>query len=436
MPTLYHKSVMRVHPISVNSCKVSIHEILQDYPTRPRGGRNYDKLSDMKIEAHKKIWIVLALKAASGREMLSGILSFISGKHDWEIELDIHPEAVTPARVRELASGSVNGAILTLPCPPAALRALAATKIPVVCVNIQNDALATRTAPTRFVWTDNAAIGNAAAEHLLACSDPASFAFVGLQENDWSSARGRGFAAVLDRARKKAAHFPLTHCPPTAQEAKALRDFLKALPKPAAVFTAYDDISLAVMKAARAAKLKVPGDVAILGTDDTVNIVEPFGLSSIRLDFPQFGHRAATLLHRMLRGQSPSVEPVSIDALTVVRRKSTRIKTKAPSLSDEIKSHLKENATAADCSAQSIAEHFGLSRSTIEHRFREAEGISLYQAIIDARLNAAARRLKASPRRPLAEIAASCGFASADHFSRLYKSRFGAAPRAKNFRGT
>ncbi len=386
----------------------------------------------MKVESRKKVWVVLTLDKTSGRETLSGILEFLSDKHDWDMELDLHPDRITPKRVKDLVKDGVNGVILSMPCPPRAQAALAATALPIVCVNVQDDALAARAAPTRFVWTDNAAIGNAAAAHLLACGGFASYAFLGQNGQSWSDARGRGFSAVLSRAGHRAIRFGVDDHQPTPRESAGLREFLAALPKPAAVFAAYDELAFhCIVKVARKLKIRIPEQLAVVGADNTENIVEPTSLSSVRLAHAERGHRAAAALHRMLQGRSASPEPINIAPLDVdvVQRRSTRVNPDAHTLAREIRQFIDRHALTDDCSAEAIAAHFGVSRSTVEHRFRAAEGVSLHRAVLDVRLDAAAEKIAKSPRTPLSKIAAACGFSSADHLSRLFKAHRGATPR-------
>ncbi len=383
----------------------------------------------MNIKTRKKIWVIIVLNQTSGHKMLAGFLDFLAGKHDWDLEIDTHPGKISPARVRELVRKGLDGVVLTMPLRPETQAALAATDVPIVCVGVRGDALATRTAPTRFVWADDAAIGNAAAEHLLACGTFASYAFLGLKNENWSRARANGFAAVLSRRGKKPERRTFAAFPPTAEEAADLRRFLHDIPKPAALFAAYDELSLAALKAAQAMKIKTPAELAVAGVDNVEQIVEPHGLTSIRLAPAAFGFRAAATLHRLLSGKKVSDEPITIDSLEIVRRKSTRTDPDRLSLIADIENYIDAHSCEATCTAETIAAHLGLSRSTVEHRYREAKKRSLHHAVLNARLREAKKKIASAKKTPLAEIAAACGFANAAHLSRLYKSRFGVSPR-------
>lgn len=386
----------------------------------------------MKVESRKKVWLILMLDKTSGRETLSGILEFLSDKHDWNLELDLHPERITPQRVRELVKDGLNGILLSMPCPPKTMAAIAATKVPIVSVNVQDDHLSSRSAPTRFVWTDNAAIGNAAAEHLKSCGDFASYLFVGEGTSDWSEARGRGFKAFLQRAGlgERVTRTSIARVPPPKADVAALRALLLDLPKPAAVFAAYDEIALGILKSARAVKLKVPQQLIVVGADNTENIVGPESISSVRLAHAECGFKAASALHRLLQGHPAAAEPINIPPLDVISRRSTRFKTDQHALSREINAYLVHHATEKTCTAETIAEHFGLSRSSIEHRYRASTGKSLYQAVLDARLALAVARMKRHPDEPLADVARQCGFGSATHLSHSLKTHLNTTSRS------
>jgi LacI family transcriptional regulator len=78
---------------------------------------------------------------------------------------------------------------------------------------------------------------------------------------------------------------------------EAMQRLLSLEERPQAVFAASDMIAVGAMKAARAAGLRVPEDVALVGFDDIplASAVEP-PLTTIRQPIEQLGHTAATIL--------------------------------------------------------------------------------------------------------------------------------------------
>jgi LacI family transcriptional regulator len=74
-----------------------------------------------------------------------------------------------------------------------------------------------------------------------------------------------------------------------------------------------------------------------------------------------------------------------------------------------------------------VAEEVGVSRRTLERRFREVVGQSIAAEMMRLRLNRAKRRL-AEGKVPLKTVAVESGFRSASHFCRVFTRVFGATP--------
>ena len=74
-----------------------------------------------------------------------------------------------------------------------------------------------------------------------------------------------------------------------------------------------------------------------------------------------------------------------------------------------------------------IAEQCGISTSHFSRAFRNTTGRPPHRWLLERRVEAAKRRLAASDR-PVAEIAAECGFADPCHFSRVFLKVAGAPP--------
>jgi transcriptional regulator GlxA family with amidase domain len=81
-----------------------------------------------------------------------------------------------------------------------------------------------------------------------------------------------------------------------------------------------------------------------------------------------------------------------------------------------------------------LAEAAGVSLRQLERLFRAHLGRTLSIHYLELRLERA-RNLVTQTSMPVIEIAFACGFVSAPHFSRAYKSRFGFAPAHERRRG-
>ena len=78
-------------------------------------------------------------------------------------------------------------------------------------------------------------------------------------------------------------------------------------------------------------------------------------------------------------------------------------------------------------SVAEMARALGVSRRTLEARFKAETGVPIGESIIRARLEKARRLLSETDLRH-EEIAAACGLSSASHMAALFRRRFGAAP--------
>jgi AraC-like DNA-binding protein len=71
----------------------------------------------------------------------------------------------------------------------------------------------------------------------------------------------------------------------------------------------------------------------------------------------------------------------------------------------------------------------GLSRRRFSDLFRKQHGVTFKERLVDLRLTHAARLLRAGEHSTMA-VMFSCGFNDLSHFYRLFRQRFGAAPKA------
>lgn len=114
----------------------------------------------------------------------------------------------------------------------------------------------------------------------------------------------------------------------------------------------------------------------------------------------------------------------------VHERKATREKAEQGNETPIIRSckqyvsrHLHEKLTV-----QQIAEALSIHPNYLTSLFSKEEGVSLYQYILDEKLRTA-RELLIYSSKPIIEIAHTLAFSSQSHMGRLFRQRYGAAPR-------
>lgn len=81
----------------------------------------------------------------------------------------------------------------------------------------------------------------------------------------------------------------------------------------------------------------------------------------------------------------------------------------------------------SDLSVQGIANYLGLSRSYFSTIFKQSEGISPQEFIVDLRLRKAGELIAERGYRP-GEAAAACGYTDVFNFSKMFKRKFGVPP--------
>ena len=102
------------------------------------------------------------------------------------------------------------------------------------------------------------------------------------------------------------------------------------------------------------------------------------------------------------------------------------IGTGQPRLLDAVQ--LMEANTEEPLTVEQIAHHVGLSRRHLERLFRENLGCVPSAYYLRVRVTKA-QHLLCQTTLPIMDVALVCGFASASHFSKVYKDMFGHSPR-------
>ncbi|MFS2099413.1 helix-turn-helix domain-containing protein [Variovorax sp. Varisp85] len=82
---------------------------------------------------------------------------------------------------------------------------------------------------------------------------------------------------------------------------------------------------------------------------------------------------------------------------------------------------------ASDVSLAEVARECGLSRSHFSKAFKQTFGQAPHAWLVAQRVDAA-RRLLRQPDLPIAEIAATCGFADQSHLTRVFSAHIGTPP--------
>jgi LacI family transcriptional regulator len=278
------------------------------------------------------------------------------------------------------------------------------------------------------VGLDARLIGCTAAEHLLQLK-PRTFAYVG---DATPAARfvGQEFIARLRAAGYETVLAPLGCSRPYVEErtsATAATAWLVSLPKPAAVFAFHDALAHRLADSCRRAGLRVPEGVALLGclNDEFLCTAAHPPLSSVSVPLPALGYEAARVLDAMLGG-APAPDRIALPPLGVVTRQSTD----PAAVGDaELAAALRYIRTrcAEQFGVDDVASASGLSRSSLERRFRAALGHGPLAELLRERVDRA-KHLLAGTDLSVKEIARATGFHDTRHLSVTFRQKAGASP--------
>ncbi|MBR1587991.1 MAG: substrate-binding domain-containing protein [Kiritimatiellae bacterium] len=359
-----------------------------------------------------------------GRTHLTGVFRY-ADKRGWDIHILQNASELTPEIVRNAETENTDGFIIGIrPDNDAVVQMVANSPIPVVSIGIPDYC---RRPDSVLVRNDDRAIGMIGAQHLLSLGNFNSFGFVpDLRKRMWSADRLAGFTEHLSKYRRVVHVYdsPLQDATAvrTADRAALVR-WLKDLPKPASVMVAWDTRAIDVMNACRAARLKIPEQIAVLGVDDDELLCENASppLSSIKPNCGEVGFRAAEALEKLMNGKH-SASVMFCDPISVTERESTKSISPAVHLVNRARAFIKANACKG-ARISDVVEHLGVSRRLADLRFREVQGCSMGMALEEERLSEV-KRLLTSTTRSIRRIAAACGYTNPNRLSHVFTQRF------------
>lgn len=393
--------------------------------------------ADFDIMARMRtIGIMIERQRAYGRRLCEGIVRFAQERSDWSLRIIEFSELDN-----RLRQGRYDGFIVRVMNDEIAKR-LAKTGKPVVDVFFE------KPIPGFAAIDQNGRIvGQMAARHFIEHRFT-NFAFCGYDGRRYSDDRKHGFVRFLELNHHECACYRTPaaalknfeysvvmreHFGPPS-DAKRLTRWVRRLPKPVAVFCAHDMRAYQLGEICRAENIRVPDEVAILGTDDdelVCQFTEP-PISSIDQNAVSIGYAAAQSLQKMLDAPGTIPPLVRVKPLKLVERGSTMTYPLSPRwLSDAlafIQSNIPKNISAAD-----VYAHVGKSHTLVDAAFRSQLGTSVQKEISRVRLKEA-RRLVQTTAMPLQDIAKVCGYSSLQYFSNVFSRTFGTSPSSLRIR--
>ena len=277
---------------------------------------------------------------------------------------------------------------------------------------------------------DNPPIGKCAAEYFLE-KKFRDFAFIGEVNNaSWSEERRIAFCERLAQDGFPCAVYPRLSASARKDfgvEQGTLCDWLKALPKPVALFVANDARGWQVLGSCLKAGVAVPQEAAVLGVDNDELLCDTTTpqMSSIQLSTAQAGFEAARVLDGMMRGTRRGARKqtvISYGFSHLVTRESTGTVQVADALVARALEFIRINA-GITVKVDDLVRHLHASRRSLETRFKSVMGRTVYAEIMRVRLERVQTLLRETPMT-IEAIADTCGFASASHLGTVFRNHF------------
>src|SRR5215469_15335940 len=375
---------------------------------------------------HRKRTILLAL-TSTHHGFYRGAARYAAG-HDWHVVADMIYDATIPVGWRGDGILSFVGHWEEL------AKYVISAGVPVVEISSVRKDLG-----IPCVMEDNQEIGRLGAEHLLERNFK-NFVWAPFCDDAVNEERFQGFAALV-----RSVGFDCVRLLPvnTRRSARLSRHVnwtlrrrwvihtIQSLRYPLGIFCYNDCVAADIVDACIEAGIQIPDQVAVLGVDNDPVICDcvQVPLSSVRHDLEGMAYEAAALLDRLINGERPPKTPKRIPPKGVVTRKSTEVlAVEDPKVSAALR-YIQGNFSGGNLSVDDVVAHCGVPRRSLERAFREELERTMLHEILRVRINHAQKLLETTPLS-VTDIAAQSGFASLNHFFRVFHARTGLTPRA------
>ncbi len=375
-----------------------------------------------------KVALLIETSRSYGRSLLRGIVRYSRLHGPWSFYMTPGDFEQALPKMEQWGGTGIIARIET----PSLGKAILATRLPVVALDLAEHELSESNPLSQLceMSSDSYNASRLAAQHLLE-KGFRTYAFVGKPERVWSNRRRDSFVEHIEKAGFRC----FVYDPPRrikdrdwGREQSILAEWLKGLPHPVGLMACNDERGREVLEACREAKVRVPEDIAVIGVDNDTLICELSDppMSSIAMNADRGGFEAAALLDQMMAGKIKQAQRIVVEPLHVVTRRSTNI----VALSDpEVAAAVQLIHTNASqpLRVSDVVDSLGISRRSLEIRFRRTIGRSMNEEIQLAHLERA-QRLLMETDMPLPKVAEEAGFNSASYLTVVFQKRYGMPP--------
>ena len=384
----------------------------------------------MKTMKAHRIALLFNANKIFDHEIIAGIAAYFgSTRTAWEIFL----EEDFRLRLSGIEHWQGDGIIANFD-DPAVAEALSRCSVPVVAVGGSYADPANYPAGVPYVATDNVKLVELARQHLIdvGLQQFAMFSVPASEENRWAQERENAFRGLMQGDQLEAEIF--RGCETSAQSwdeaVQGQIDWLRSLPKPVGIIAVTDARARQLLQACTIGGIEVPEQVAIIGIDNDplVRRLNRIPLSSVIQGTQEMGRAAAQLIEQMQHGvRLPNTRIVVPPAGINVHASSQYQLIRHPTVMRA--RHFIRQYACQGIRTEQVADHVGVSRSSLNAEFRQELGCSVHDVIMSFKLNAAKAALE-SGDGSIEEVALDSGLTSIQYMHRVFKRELGYSPRA------
>jgi LacI family transcriptional regulator len=370
-----------------------------------------------------RIAILVDTSTGWGRRIVSGVLDYTMQFGPWDVWIEPKGQDEKFSLPQDI---NFDGVIARVSSPEMALE-LKSRKIPVVNIS----GLIIKESDFPRVTVDWEVAAQLAEAHF---SDRAltHVAYVGPLHLSHVQKHERAFEHALSKSGRTCHVYPsqtprnpgTSWHPSQAQ----LIPWLQSLPKPVGIYTWGFQAGRDIISACRKADIPVPHDVAVLGGDFDELLSDAChpALSGILTPARKVGHKAASVLHNMMKGGTPPKETIFFPPEEVEERLSTETLAIEDPQTLQALTYLRNHACDG-IHVDDILKEVPMARRALERRFTKLLGRSPAQEMRRVQINHA-RKLLTRTDLSMQEVAQACGYASYTYLGHIFKKETGISP--------
>ena len=257
-----------------------------------------------------------------------------------------------------------------------------------------------------------------------------NFAFYGHKNFYWSKGKAEGFRQAVEKIGGNYYYFESevlngTEWSPCHIE---LNNWLTSLPKPVAIFACDDSFALQVSEMCKINNINIPNEISLLGADNDeliCNLSYP-SISSIVTDDENAGYNMGKMLHRLISTKKNTLFDIEVKPIRIALRQSTEKYNISDKYILKIVNYIVENTTS-QLFIDELTKIVPLSRRNLEIKFKNAMGKSIYQFILDNKIECLSNILLTTDKN-LLDISEELGFNDVRNLYRTFKKQTGYTP--------